>query len=232
AAAILRRDTPFGESDILVEHYPAGSVSRADVAAHLTDGPAPTPVRHSWGGRSFEAYHDLRFTVNARSVGPEDPWQDSLGSDVPPPRLSLLEGRRFLPGGDAYRLYRCGRKDAWGLLADYRSAQRKGKTDAFLNSHGPEDRRVISACFGLWAAQAMSQGLPVPRFPHPGLLTLRARAREEWEMGVDTRRERECVVFLDGKAGGFWVLRLRAPAEQFEAEHPGFVRFAGSFQAN
>ncbi len=227
-AAVLHRDTAFGETAIIVERYgesDGAPVNREDFIAHLADG---RPAAASLHG-PLTAYHGLEFRVTDRRIGPDDPWREALGVEVSPPKLSPIEGRRFLVGGEAYRLYRCLQKDAWGVLGDYRRAQAAGKPDSFRSSHPPEERRLVSACFGSWVAHAVAEGRPLPPLPRPSHGALRGLAREEWERGAVTRRELECVVLLDAGGSGFWALRLRAPSEAFAAEHAAFLDFVATF---
>lgn len=231
AAALLRRDTAFGEADIIVERYGPGgaALSKEEFLAHLVAGRPPVASRHAAGGEVLAAYHGLRFTVSERAVGPDDPWKGSLGQRWEAPKLSPVEGKRFLVGGEAYRLYRCGRLGAWDVLADYRRAQHAGKVEEFRASHPPEERRLISNCFNSFVAHAVAEGKPLPALPRPSLSALRGIAREEWERGAVLRRERECVVLRDA-AEGFWVLRLRAPEAAFEDVHAAFLAFVAAFR--
>lgn len=228
-AAVLHRDTAFGETAIVVERYggkTGAPVGREEFAAHLADGRPAAASSHG----PLTAYHGMEFKVTERRISPDDPWREALGTQDQPPKLSPMEGRRFLVGGEAYRLYRCLRKDAWGVLGDYRRAQAEGKLESFRNSHPPEERRLVSACFGSWVAHAVGEGRPLPPIPKPSSGTLRAMAREEWERGAVTRRELECVVTIDSAGGGFWTLRLRAPAAAFADEHSAFLEFISSFK--
>ncbi|MBI3298492.1 MAG: hypothetical protein HYZ75_10035 [Elusimicrobia bacterium] len=230
--AVLRRDTAFGEAAIVVERYGeqwGSALGREEFAAHLVEGRAPAPTQHQAGGRAVTAYHDLRFTLSERRIDADDPWAGVLGRRIEPPKLSPMEGRRFPVGGEAYRLHRCRRMGAWDVLADYRRAQAAGLLEAFRQTHPPEERRLVSTCFGSAVAHAVSEGRPVPPIPKPSSGRLRAMARQEWERGVVTRQERECVVLLD-VPGGFWALRLRAPEAGFPAEHAGFLAFAAGFK--
>ena len=57
---------------------------------------------------------------------------------------------------------------------------------------------------------------------------LKIMAREERD-GLTVRMiERECVYVTD-VAGGFAVVRLRAPESQFKTEHKAFETFLASF---
>ncbi|MBI5596597.1 MAG: hypothetical protein HY928_10955 [Elusimicrobia bacterium] len=223
-AAMLRRDTPYGEAAIVAERYRA-PISREDFVAHLKEGPAPKASRHE----AFTVYHGLPFELGERNIPPDDPWASTLGGRFAPPRLSPLEGRRFLVGGEAYRVWRCEKLNAWGVLGDYRRAQRRGKVDEFRASHPPEDRRLVSACFGGVVSRLVAEGKPVPAIPRPSMMGLRALARQEWERGTVIRRERQCVAVVDSK-DGFWALRLRAPDIGFETEHEAFLGFLAAFQ--
>lgn len=230
-AAMLRRETAFGDAAIVVERYGPGwgEVGKEEFVAHLVTGRPPVASRHAAGGEDLAAYHDLRFTLSERSIGPDDPWKGSLGQTWPPPKLSPVEGKRFLVGGEAYRLFRCGKLGAWGVLADYRRAQAAGKVEEFRTSHPPEERRLVSSCFNSFVAHAVAEGRPLPPMSQPSLSSLRGMARDEWERGAVMRRERECVVLRDGP-GGFWVLRLRAPEGAFELEHRAFLAFVAGFR--
>ena len=226
-AAMFRRDTPFGEADIVLERYGerwGSPVGRTDFVKNLREGPAPRAVRHG----AFTAYHALPFELGERNITPDDPWAATLGGRFPPPRLSPVEGRRFLAGGEAYRAWRCVKLGAWGVLADYRRAQAGGKVEQFRTSHPPEDRRLVSACFGSTVSRLVAEGKPVPPIPKPSLMSLRALARQEWERGVVVRRELQCVAVVD-IPGGFWAVRLRAPENGFAAEHEAFLAFLETF---
>lgn len=228
-AAMLRRETPFGEAAIVAERYGerwGSPVSRADFVTHIKEGPAPKAVRHG----AYTAYHALPFELSERNVTPDDPWASTLGGRFAPPRLSVAEGRRFLVGGEAYRVWRCGKLGAWGILADYRRAQAGGKVEQFRSSHPPEERRLVSACFGGAVSRLVAEGKAVPHIPKPSMMSLRALARQEWERGVVVRKELQCVAVLDAP-GGFWALRLRAPEDGFAAEHDAFLAFLETFQA-
>lgn len=230
--AVLRRDTAFGESAIVVERYGQAwgtNLSREAFTAHLVEGRPPKASEHPVAGRSFTVYHDLRFTVSDRRIDNDDPWAGILGQHWLPPKLSAVEGRRFPVGGEAYRLHRCLKLRAWDVLGDYRRAQAGGTLEAFRQSHPAEERRLVSTCFGNAVAHAVAEGRTVPRIPKPSRGRLRSMARVEWERGVVTRTERECVALLDAP-GGFWVLRLRAPEMAFAAEHPAFLAFLASFK--
>lgn len=230
-AAMLRRETAFGGASIIVERYGPGwgDVRKEEFVAHLITGRPPVPSRHAAGGEDLAAYHGLRFSLSERSIGPDDPWKGSLGQIWKPPKLSLVEGKRFLVGGEAYRLFRCGRLGVWRVMGDYRRAQAAGKVEEFRASHPPEERRLVSSCFNSFVAHAVAEGRPVPPMPRPSLSALRGMAREEWERGAVMRRERECVVLRDSP-DGFWVLRLRAPEDAFELEHRAFLVFVAAFR--
>lgn len=228
-AAVLRKETAFGQADIIVERYGPGAIGKEEFAAHLVSGTPPVQSRHTAGGDVLAAYHDLRFTLSERSIGPDDPWKLALTQRWDPPKLSPIEGKRFLVGGEAYRLYRCGKLRAWGVLADYRRAQASGKLEEFRNTHPPEERRLVSNCFNSFVAHSVAEGRPLPPMSQPSLSTLRGMARDEWERGAVLRRERECVVIRDGPVG-FWVLRLRAPEAAFEETHGAFLAFLAAFR--
>lgn len=229
--AMLRHDTAHGEAAVVVERYGQGGaeLGQEEFVAHLALGRAPALSRHGAGADALPAYHDIRFALSERRIGPDDPWRDSLGQRLEPPKLSAVEGKRFLVGGDAYRLYRCSKLGAWGVLADYRRALAAGRLDEFRTKTPPEERRLVSACFNSFVAHAVADGRPVPPLPRPSLSSLRGLAREEWERGAVMRRERECVLLKDAP-GGFWVLRLRAPEDAFDGLHPAFLAFARTFR--
>lgn len=231
ATAMLTRDTAFGQATIIVERYGEGgaAVGKEEFLAHLVSGRPPVASRHAAGGNDLAAYHDLRFTLSERIVGADDPWKNALTQRWGPPKLSPVEGKRFLVGGEAYRLFRCGKLGAWGILADYRRAQKAGKVEEFRSTHPAEERRLISNCFNSFIAHAVAEGRPVPALSQPSLSSLRGMAREEWERGAVMRRERECVLLRDAPKG-YWVLRLRAPEGAFDDEHPAFLTFAAAFR--
>ncbi|TBR25822.1 hypothetical protein EPO15_01470 [bacterium] len=230
-SAMFRRETAYGAADIVVERYGQGgaALDKEEFVAHLVTGAPPLQSKHAAGGEVLAAYHDLRFTLSERSIGPDDPWKGALTQKWAPPKLSPVEGKRFLVGGEAFRLFRCGKLGAWDVIADYRRAQAAGKVEEFRSTHPPEERRLVSNCFNSFVAHAVAEGRALPPLPRPSLSTLRGMAREEWERGAVMKRERECVVLKDAP-GGFWVLRLRAPEQAFELEHATFLAFVGSFR--
>jgi len=223
-----------GEAAISVESYTDGSVDRAAFVQNLIrDVDAPKPSKHEVGGKEFPVYHDLEFVSYGRRIGPDDLFSGSLGTWIKPPRLSWFEGRRFPPGGDAYRLYRCKKRGAWGVLGDYRRAlKKKGEVDKFrMKMRNTRDGKLLSPCFGKTVLMAISDSEPVPKIPKPSMYRLRIMARDEWHHGASRNVDRECVHIRD-IPGGFMVLRFRAPRAHFKSEHERFLTFLGSFQAS
>ncbi|MFH1726162.1 MAG: hypothetical protein ABII00_16255 [Elusimicrobiota bacterium] len=227
--AVFSKDVYEGEAAIVVERYSeadGNAVSKESFLRNLNPRPGEVSLgRHSIGGRSFEVYHGIEFTSFDRRIQPNDPYADALGAAIRPPRLSLFERRRFPPGGNAYRLYRCRKLGAWGLLGDYRRLRAKERLEEFQAEHGGRgDRRLLATCFGSTVAWAVAQGETVPRIPKPSRRRLRIMAREEWTHGASRRVERECVHLRD-IPGGFLVLRFRAARHSFRREHEAFETF-------
>lgn len=231
-AAIFTKPVHGGEASLIVERYGGEwgeELDRESFLRNLTPaGQAPPAGRHALAGREFLVYHGLDFERYTHAVQAGDPYADYLGRRYPPPRLSLFENRRFAPGGQAYRLYRCRKLGAWGMLADYNRALRSGRLGEFRRELQPADRRVLAACFGNHTLLLMETGKPAKAPPKPSLYKLRAIAREEWTMGASRSVERECVSLIDLPAG-FLALRLRAPRHAFADEHAAFELFLGSF---
>ncbi|MFA5139972.1 MAG: hypothetical protein WC728_12135 [Elusimicrobiota bacterium] len=232
-AAMFIRTLPGGEADIVVERYTesADGISVKTFAENL--GPKESArflTRHKVGDRTLEAYHGMDFESYARQISSEDPYSDSLGTGISPPRLSLLENRRFPKGGDAYRLYRCRKLGAWGILADYRRGLKKGQAaGSFWEGLPVADRRIVAACFGQAAAAAMRGGGEPPETAKPSRYRLRIMARDEWTHGAARLVERECVHIRPAQ-DGFWAVRLRAPRADFARAHEAFETFLGSFE--
>lgn len=222
-----------GEAAMLVERYTeadGNAVDRDTFLRNLSPTKKPAPVRrHTIGSKSFTVRHGIDFTVTTRRIPPGDPYVDYLGSHYKPPRLGFLERRRFLRGGEAYRLYRCRRLYAWGILRDYRRARAKEKLHQFFRiSLTRADRRIITACFGRTVIVAVSRGDPVHKIAKPSMYRLRIMAREERATGAVRRTERECIHLMD-IPGGFLILRYRAPRDQFSREHSAFETLLESF---
>jgi hypothetical protein len=233
-AAMFVRTLPGGEADIVVERYTESvdGIGAETFAENL--GPKESArflTLHKAGGKTLEAYHGMDFESYARQIPVDDPYSDSLGKSIAPPRLSLLEGRRFPKGGDAYRLYRCRKLGAWAILADYRRARGKGQAagGSFWERLPPADRGIAAACFGRHAAAAMRDGAEAPEAAKPSRYRLRIMARDEWLHGAARVVDRECV-HIRQAPDGFWAVRLRAPRPAFAREHKAFESFLGSFE--
>ncbi|HAH07221.1 MAG TPA: hypothetical protein DCM05_11985 [Elusimicrobia bacterium] len=220
-----------GEAVLMVERY--FEADGTDLGAFLRNlglGPDPKPVKRKAEGKVFEVYEGLKVESFTRIITPEDLYADALGSGKPP-RLSLFESARFPVGGEAYRFYRCRKLGAWGVLARYRRLRAKGE-DLYKFETQELDtatRKVLSACFGQGFLYAMTQGQEVPDVPKPSGYRLKIMAREEWAYGASKKVELECV-HLRPVAGGFYVLRFRAPKSDFKAERAAFDRFLAAFQ--
>jgi len=229
-AAIMTKAMPDGEVAVTVELYGEadGGLDPESFVRRLSPGTPPAPGRHVVDGKSFEVYHGIDFESFSRRIQVDDPHKASLGT-ITLPGLSPLGRRKFPVGGDAYRLYRCRKLGAWGMLGDYRRAQRRGEGKGFFDRLGTQDRRVLSACFGRTAVAAMEAGSPPPRVRKPAVRELRLMARDEWTHGASRRVERECV-HIRPVPGGFFVLRLRAPLDDFADEHGFFEAFLSSFE--
>jgi hypothetical protein len=229
--ALFSKEVYGGEASIVVERYTEadGNATDQELFWRNLAGKGNAPSAHKIGEKNFSVRHDLRFERSVRRISPGDPYADYLGTGHAPPRLSLVEKRRFLVGGDAYRLYRCRKLSAWGILADYRRARDKKRlSEFFQNSLKASDRKILSACFGKTVLMSIGRGEAIPDIPKPGMYRLKIMAREERD-GLTVRMiERECVYVTD-VAGGFAVVRLRAPESQFKAEHKAFETFLASF---
>ncbi|MFH2202376.1 MAG: hypothetical protein ABIJ96_04635 [Elusimicrobiota bacterium] len=230
--AVFSKTLRVGEAAILVERYSAADGSAADKELFLRNlapaGETPRETRHKVGALEFPVRHGLEFVRFTRRIGSGDPYSDYLGAHFPPPRLSLFERRRFLVGGEAYRLYRCRRLDAWGMLGDYRRMRRKKRLGEHQRvSLRSTERKIIAACFGREVIMAVGRGDEVPRIPKPSMYRLRIMAREERAHGAVRSVEHECV-HLRAIEDGFLVLRFRAPAASFKREHAAFETFLGS----
>lgn len=235
-AGMYVKRLPEGESALIVEVYRTAEGTGVDQAQFLRglSGKAsspPSPSRRRAGEHEFDVYDGLEVESFTRRIAPMDPHSQVLGQTPPPPRLGLLDERRFPPGGEAYKLYRCRKLGAWDLLSQYRRMREAGE-DLFgfrMNTLGDRARGMVAACFGHAILQDMLNAAPVPSLPMPGMSRLRAMAREEWEHGASRVREGE-IVHLRQVPGGFFVLRLRAPKESFEHELPAFDRFLAGFE--
>ncbi|MBI5243505.1 MAG: hypothetical protein HY922_07445 [Elusimicrobia bacterium] len=221
-----------GEAALIVERYwTAEGAEIGAFARNLGLGENPKPKRRRIDGKAFDVYEGITTESYTRVVPPADPYSDSLGSKPPPPRLSFLESHRFQIGGEAYRLYRCRKQGAWRLLSRYRRLRSKGE-DLYPFQAKELDtaaRKLVSACFGQGVLLAMSRGDEAPDIPKPSGYRLRLMARQEWDTGASSRVELECV-HVRPAAGGFFVVRFRAPKAEFSSERAAFNRFLSSFQ--
>jgi hypothetical protein len=228
--SILVKTIYCGESSITVERY-AGTddppIEKGSFLRSLSPRPETFLRTHRLRAGDAEAYHGIPVESFSRPLPPADPFADTLGG-APPPRLSIFESRRFPRGGDAYRLYRCRKQGAWGLWADYRAAQGKGRGREFFTALPAEDRRLLGTCFGQTVLSAMQEGSRTQALSKPSMYRLRIMARDEWVHGASRVMDRECLVLRD-LPDGFLVLRLRAPSAAFDSEHSAFERFLASF---
>lgn len=231
--AMMTKRVYGGEAAIIVERYPDSGPEAVDKAAFLRnlgaeDG-TPPPKEIIIDGKPFSVYPNLEYVRYVGRISAGDPYGDSLGTTLRPPRLSLIERRRFLPGGEAFRLYRCRRLRAWGILGDYRRLRRKNRLGKFHRSgFGRMERRLVATCFGRTVLFSIQTGRPVHKIPRPSMYRLRILARDEWRHGAARRVERECLHLADWK-GGFLALRFRAPRDSYRAEFASFTAFLGTF---
>ena len=220
-----------GEAALIVERYL--KEQGADIGAfvrNLNFNERPRLKRRRIGGKTFEIYEGLSLESVTRVIPASDPYADALGNG-PPPRLSLFESHRFLAGGEAYRLYRCRKVGAWGVLGRYRRMKEKGE-DLFSFMSKDFDaltRNRVAACFGSGVLLAMSKWEEVPDFPKPSLYRLRIIARQEWATGAASRAESECI-HIRPVPDGFYAVRFRAPEADFARERAAFDEFILGFE--
>jgi hypothetical protein len=230
--AMFSRDTGDGDAALIVERYEnSAGITPAAFTANLKNGKkAATPKSITLDGTAYEIFTDLEFVRYVGRVPRGDPYRNALGAKHAPPRLSLIERRRFLPGGRAYKLYRCKKAGAWGILADYHRAYAKGDLKGF-RSRGlsPAERRLLSVCFGGPVLLAVDGGSKAPVVAKPSMYRLRVMARDEWMHGANRYVERESL-HLRIEEGGFWVLRYRAPLSAFAHGEPAFHALVSSFR--
>lgn len=235
--AIFTRGLFSGEASIVVERYGDGDgVSRESFLRNLVPAGGDKKAsdwrtEHAVGSKKIGVHHGMEFESFTRRIPPFDPFSDFLGGAFRPPRLSLFERRRFPVGGEAYRLHRCRKHGAWGLLKGYRRARRRGRAkEYFWKKLQRGQRLIIATCFGRGALLAMERGDEAPYAPKPTRYRLRIMARDEWAHGASRLVERECILLRDVE-NGFLVLRFRAPRAEFRREHAVFETFIASFES-
>lgn len=222
----LQRPVYDGEASIALELYreDGGAATLASFKRGLHPD-KPEPSMRAFGDRTLEVFHDLRFESYARRIPTADPYADVLGTQIAPPRLDPLGKRRFPKGGDAYRLHRCKKVGAWGMLADQTRARvGRQKGDPEPEPIKPRERGILATCFGRSILEHLEKGEPYGAIPKPGLSRLRLMASDEWEHGAARRIERECVHIRPTKSG-YAVVRFRAPDAAFEEQHAAFELF-------
>ncbi|MEE8425333.1 MAG: hypothetical protein V3S11_05870 [Elusimicrobiota bacterium] len=227
--AMMTKPVSGGEAAIIVEHYPDSAGQAAFLRNLGAEGGTPPPKEIAVDGKPFTVYPNLEYIRYVGLISAGDPYADSLGSTFRPPRLSVIERRRFLTGGEAFRLYRCRRLRAWGILGDYRRLRRKNRLGEFHGlGFGPPRRKIVATCFGRSVLFAIQTGKNIPKIPKPSMYRLRILARDEWRHGASRRVERECIHLRDWK-GGFLVLRFRAPRDAYRSEFASFEAFLETF---
>jgi hypothetical protein len=222
----IRREVYDGEASITIERYREEDGAPAvDAYAKSLHPTSPAPASREIDGKAYAVYHDLRFESYARRIPLGDPYADALGTKIRQPKLDPTGKRRFPKGGDAYRLHRCKKVGAWGILADQTRA-RVGleKGDPEPKPMKPRERGILATCFGRVVVERLRRGEPYGNIPKPSLSRLRLMAKDEWEKGAARRVERECV-HLRKTRDGFAVVRFRTPDHAFEDQHAAWELF-------
>ncbi|MBI5202330.1 MAG: hypothetical protein HY925_12140 [Elusimicrobia bacterium] len=180
------------------------------------------PTRRKAKGKVFALYEEIPIETVLRRLPEQDPYAQSLGAAVPPPRLSFLESRRFHPGGEAYRLYRCRERGAWSRLNAYRDAVELGRGAEFARRL--EADGLMPVCFGNGIWNRMQRGEAIEEIPKPSGYRLRIMARDEWATGAVRRPELE-TVWIHDSPDAIWAVRCRVPERAHKKYRGDFLSF-------
>lgn len=221
--ALFSKELWDGEATLAVERHDKQDGEPGLEAFVRQLGAPSSPRRRKADGRVFALHEGIPVESVVRRLPEQDPYAQALGSDIPPPRLSVFEKRRFAPGGDAYKLYRCREKGAWGLLRDYRRARELGRGAEYALQR-LSGGALVPICFGkaLWGR--MQRGEAVEDVPEPWMARLRVMARDEWATGAVRRAELE-TVYVKDTPEAIWAVRYRAPERSYETHQDEFLGF-------